>query len=60
MGEQFTAAGAVIDPVFVPAFRGAQIVQSFLFVVAIGLLAALYPAFRATRIDITEAMKFEG
>jgi len=60
MGDQMTAAGGIIDPVFVPQFRGAQVVQSFLFVVAIGFLASLYPAFRATRIDITEAMKFEG
>jgi ABC-type lipoprotein release transport system permease subunit len=60
MGDQFTAAGTVIDPVFVPQFRVTQIVQSVAFTVVIGLLASLYPAWRATRIDITEAMKFEG
>jgi ABC-type lipoprotein release transport system permease subunit len=60
MGDQFTAAGTVIDPVFIPQFRVMQVVQSVAFTVVIGLLASLYPAWRATRIDITEAMKFEG
>jgi ABC-type lipoprotein release transport system permease subunit len=60
MGDQFTAAGTIIDPVFIPQFRVIQIVQSLAFIVVIGLLASLYPAWRATRIEITEAMKFEG
>jgi ABC-type lipoprotein release transport system permease subunit len=60
MGDQFTAAGTIIDPVFIPQFRFIQIVQSLAFIVVIGLLASLYPAWRATRIEITEAMKFEG
>ena len=44
--------------------KGAEGVQSMpyqalLFLLVIGALASLYPAFRATRIDVTEAMKFE-
>jgi ABC-type antimicrobial peptide transport system permease subunit len=35
-------------------------VQSLAFIVVIGVLASLYPAYRATRIDIAEAMKFEA
>jgi putative ABC transport system permease protein len=60
MGNDFSAAGVVISPVFVPQFRLAQIVQSLAFIVVIGVLASLYPAYRATRIDIAEAMKFEA
>jgi ABC-type lipoprotein release transport system permease subunit len=33
--------------------------QSLVFILAIGTLASLYPAFRAMRIDVAEAMKFE-
>jgi ABC-type lipoprotein release transport system permease subunit len=29
------------------------------FILIVGGLASLYPAFRAARIDVTEAMKFE-
>jgi ABC-type lipoprotein release transport system permease subunit len=60
MGDQMTAAGTVIEAVFYPRFRLAQIGVSLAFVAAIGLLASLYPAYRATRIDIAEAMKFEA
>ncbi len=60
MGDQMTAAGAVIDPVFVPQFRVIQLVQSAVSVIIIGIVASLYPAWRATRIDMAEAMKFEA
>ena len=60
MGDQMTAAGAVIDPVFIPQFRVVQLVQSVVSVVIIGIVASLYPAWRATRIDMAEAMKFEA
>lgn len=60
MGDEFTAAGAVIDPVFVPQFRVAQIIQSVASVAVIGVVASLYPAYRATRIDVAQAMKFEA
>jgi ABC-type antimicrobial peptide transport system permease subunit len=35
------------------------VVQAFLFLLVVGALASLYPALRATRIDVTEALKFE-
>lgn len=58
MNEDLTAAGVVIDPVIVPAFRVSQILASLAFIFAIGSLASIYPAWRATRIDVAEAMKF--
>jgi ABC-type lipoprotein release transport system permease subunit len=59
MSEEWSFSGIVMDPVVIPLFRLARVVQALLFLLAIGALASLYPAFRATRIDVTEAMKFE-
>ena len=56
---EMEAAGIVIDPVIVPRFHWNQILQSLFFIVAIGSLSSIYPAWRATRIDVAEAMKFE-
>ncbi len=56
---EMEAAGIVIDPVIVPRFHWNQIVQSLFFILAIGSLSSIYPAWRATRIDVAEAMKFE-
>ena len=58
MKEEMTAAGVVIDPVIVPRFHPTQIAQSLFFILSIGILASIYPAWRATRIDVAEAMKF--
>jgi len=58
MNEEMTAAGVVIDPVIVPRFHPTQLAQSLFFILAIGILASIYPAWRATRIDVAEAMKF--
>jgi len=57
---EMEAAGIVIDPVIVPRFHWNQILQSLFFILAIGSLSSIYPAWRATRIDVAEAMKFEG
>jgi ABC-type lipoprotein release transport system permease subunit len=57
--EEWTFAGVVMEPVVVPYFRFARVVQAILFILGIGALASLYPAYRATRIDVAEAMKFE-
>jgi len=57
--EEWSFSGVVMDPVIVPIFRTARMVQSLVFMLLIGTVASLYPAFRATRIDVTEAMKFE-
>jgi ABC-type antimicrobial peptide transport system permease subunit len=45
--------------VIVPLFRAARVIQGLLFIMFVGTLASLYPAYRATRIDVAEAMKFE-
>jgi ABC-type lipoprotein release transport system permease subunit len=57
--EEWSFAGVVMDPVIVPLFTVARVVQGLAFIFIIGTLASLYPAYRATRIDVAEAMKFE-
>jgi putative ABC transport system permease protein len=57
--ENFTFSGVVVDPVIVPLFSVRRVVQSAVFILAIGTCASLYPALRAMRIDVAEAMKFE-
>jgi len=57
--QDVTFSGVIIDPVIVPVFRVARIIQGLLFIGLVGVLASLYPAYRATRIDVAEAMKFE-
>lgn len=57
--EEWTFSGVVMEPVIVPLFRVARIVQATVFIGVVGVLASLYPAYRAMRIDVTEAMKFE-
>jgi ABC-type lipoprotein release transport system permease subunit len=52
-------SGVVMDPVIIPLFRFARVVQGLVFIFLIGTLASLYPAWRASRIDVAEAMKFE-
>lgn len=57
--EEWSFSGVVMDPVIVPAFRLARVLQSMVFILVIGSFASLYPAWRAMHIDVTEAMKFE-
>lgn len=57
--EEWSFSGVVLDPIIVPLFRGARIAQGLVFVLIVGVLASLYPAFRATQIDVAESMKFE-
>ena len=52
-------SGVVMDPVIIPKFGLARVIQGLVFVFLIGTLASLYPALRAARIDVAEAMKFE-
>jgi len=59
LDEEWSFSGVVIDPVIIPIFRAARVIQGLLFIFMIGTLASLYPAYRATRIDVAEAMKFE-
>lgn len=57
--EEWSFAGVVIEPIVIPFFRVARVVQALVFILTIGVLASLYPAYRASRINIIEAMKFE-
>ncbi len=59
MGEEMTFSGVVIDPVLVPLFRLSRMLQIVLFMLALGAVASIYPALRAARVDVTEAMKFD-
>lgn len=59
MDEELTFSGTLFDPVMVPAFRPTTILVSLLLITGIGVLASLYPAHQATRIDVAEAMKFD-
>jgi ABC-type lipoprotein release transport system permease subunit len=57
--DNFTFSGVVVDPIIVPLISVRRIVQSLVFILMIGTFASLYPALRAMRIDVAEAMKFE-
>ena len=59
MGEEMTFSGVVIDPLIIPLFRVSRMVQIFAFMLALGVVASVYPALRAARIDVAEAMKFD-
>ena len=56
---EMTFSGVVLDPVIIPLFRVSRIVQVLLFMLFVGTVASVYPAYRAATIDVTEAMKFE-
>ena len=57
--DELTVSGAAIDPVIVPIFEARMIVLIVAFILGIGALASFYPALRAARVDVTEAMKFD-
>ena len=59
MDQEMTFSGVVIDPVIIPIFRVTRFIQSMTFILFIGTLASIYPAFRAAGIDVAESMKFE-
>lgn len=57
--EEWSFSGVVMEPLIVPYFRVSRVIQALVFILVVGALASLYPAYRAMRIDVTEAMKFE-
>ena len=59
MSHEMTFSGVVIDPVIIPLFRVARVVQALLFILMVGAVASIYPAIRAATIDVSESMKFE-
>ncbi len=56
----FEFSGVILDTIIIPEFRLMQVLQSLGSIFIVGVLASLYPAYRATRIDVAEAMKFEA
>ncbi len=60
MDQDLTFSGIVFDPVMVPRFRPWHVAQSVGFMIVIGVLASLYPAHHAARLDPAEAVKWEG
>ena len=59
MMEDMTVSGVAVDPIIVPVFRAHRILECVLFIVIVGAVASIYPAFRAAKIDVTEVMKFD-
>ena len=57
--DELTFSGTAVDPIIVPIFGVRRIVQIVAFIVGIGILASVYPALRAARVDVAEAMKFD-
>ncbi|HVO35917.1 MAG TPA: FtsX-like permease family protein [Gemmatimonadales bacterium] len=54
-----TFSGALVSPVIVPVFRVQQVLFCLAATLVIGVVASLYPARAAGRIDVAEAMKFD-
>ena len=52
-------AGVMMDPIVVPMFSVVRTVQMFGWISLMGVLASVYPAIRASRIDVCESMKFD-
>ena len=59
VSNEFSFSGFVIDPVIFPLFRQVRLIQAFVFILIIGGMASIYPAFRASKLNVAEAMKFE-
>ena len=57
--EDLTFGGVQVDPVIVPIFGAWRMAQITAFIVGVGCASAVYPALRAMRIDVTEALKFD-
>ena len=57
--DQMTFGGAVIEPIIMPLFDADRLAQVVTFILCIGCAASFYPALRAARIDVTEAIKFD-
>jgi putative ABC transport system permease protein len=56
-GGDLAFAGAIVEPIITPAVLTVDVVAILSIVMAIGILATLYPAWHATRIEPAEAMK---
>lgn len=54
-----TFSGVLVDPVIVPIFSAPRMAAIAGFIVFMGIVASIYPALRAARIDVAGAMKFD-
>lgn len=59
MENEMSFSGGIVDPVIVPTFHVGQVLLSVSFILIIGVLASIYPAVRASHLDVAEAMKFD-
>ena len=59
MQGDISFAGALVSPIIVPEFHVQQVLLCLGATLVIGVLASLYPARAAGRIDVAEAMKFD-
>jgi ABC-type lipoprotein release transport system permease subunit len=59
LSQDLSVSGVIVNPVIIPEFRVSQVAWSLFFVALMGVLASIYPATQASRIDVAEAMKFD-
>ena len=59
LANNMDMGSVVIDPIIVPMFSVARTLQTLGWIMLMGILASIYPAFRAARIDVAESMKFD-
>ena len=57
--DEMTFSGAVIDPLIIPLVTTGRLAQIVVFMLCIGAAASVYPALRAARINVIEALKFD-
>lgn len=59
MEDGLEFGGQIMEPIIIPHFSVEQLLISTFVVVTIGMISSLYPALRASKLDVAEAMKFE-
>ena len=59
MEDGMEFGGQIMEPIIIPRFSVEQILISTLVILSIGTISSLYPALRASKLDVAEAMKFE-
>jgi ABC-type lipoprotein release transport system permease subunit len=59
LANNMDMGSVVIDPIIVPMFSVARTLQTLGWIMLMGILSSIYPAFRAARIDVAESMKFD-
>lgn len=59
LANNMDMGSVVIDPIIIPMFSVARTLQTLGWIMLIGILASIYPAIRAARIDVAESMKFD-